>query len=112
MESQNGFIFIDGKNLSLGELKTRLEILGHRNIRNIMDHNYLADTYNFILNSGDIRYISKIKNFLDQDKENPKFFYLLNRKRIREPSSERNDKNNFIEPYSRGYNSSNNIKNG
>jgi len=112
MESQNGFKFIDGNNLSLLELKTRLEILGHRSIGNIMDHNYLANTYNFILNSGDNRYISKIKNFLDQDKENPKFSYLLNKKRIREPTSERNNRNDFIEPFSRGYNSSNNIKNG
>jgi len=106
MELNNGFNFIDGFNLSLFDLKSRLLKMGFEN-SDKDDFNYLASLYNDILNSKDFRLINKIKNILEKDAEKDDFYDMLNKKRNRITDSE-----GFNEPYKKGINSSNNYKNG
>ena len=80
----NSFLFIDGFNLNINDLKIRLLKMGFINLDCISDLKSFAALYNKVLNSGDFVVISKIKNHLDQDSENPNFFCLLNKKRERE----------------------------
>lgn len=112
MESGNTFNFIDGYNLNFFELKSRLSKMGLENIDHITDFGYFANLYNDIMNSRDIRFISKIKNILEEDKERSNFFDLLSKKRTRAPNSEKKDPNGFMHPNKREVNSSHNYKNG
>lgn len=80
----NSLLFIDGYDLNINDLKIRLLKMGLINLDCISDLKSFASLYNRILNSGDFVVISKIKNHLDQDSENPNFNCLLNKKRERE----------------------------
>jgi len=94
MESNYIFYFIDGNNLSINELKNRLNKMGFEKLDINNDFSYFADLYNDILNTKDYTIISKIKNLLQEDIKKPNFSELLNRKRIRNPNSEKKLSNN------------------
>ncbi len=112
MESGQSFNFIDGSNLSYAELKFRLSIMGLDNIENITDFDFIANLYNDILISRDIRYVSKIKCILDDDKESSNFINLLNKKRSRPSISEIKDNNGFKDMNRQESNTFNSHKNG
>jgi len=111
MESENTFNFIDGYNLNFGDLQFRLSEMGVENLDHITDFGYFGNLYNDIMNSRDIRFISRIKNILEQDKEKSNFSDLLSKKRVRDTNSERKDNNRFMHQYRRDVNSSDNSKN-
>ena len=112
MESANTFHFIDGYNLNFSELKLRLTMMGLENIDHITDFGYFANLYNDIMNSRDIRFISKIKNILEADKERTNFSDLLSKKRNRAPISEKKGTNGFIHSNKHEIDISHNYKNG
>ena len=112
MESRNTFNFIDGYNLNFAELKFRLSKMGLENLEHITDFGYFANLYNDIMNSRDVRFISKIKKILEEDKERSNFSDLLNKKRTRNLISEKKDTNGYVHLNKREFNSSICYKNG
>lgn len=112
MESANIFNYIDGFNLNFEELKLRLAKMGIENLDHITDFGYFANLYNDIMNSRDIRFISKIKFILEEDKERSNFFDLLNKKRARALYSEKKESNGFAHSSRRELNHSQSLKNG
>lgn len=112
MESGNAFNYIDGYNLTFPELRFRLANMGINKLDHITDFGYIANYYNDIMNSRDIRFISRIKNILEQDKDRANFSDLLSKKRLRNPNSERKENYDFAQPLHKEIYSSENFKNG
>jgi len=110
MESANTFNFIDGYNLNFAELKLRLSRMGLEK-EHITDFQYIANLYNDIMSSNDNRFLSKIKNFLEDDKKRIDFSDLLCKKRTRATINEKKVTNGLIHPNRREVDSSNIEKN-